>query len=225
MSTSKRQIKQDIGSVFILQKKDVVIIGVTGYSGSGKTTATQALVELLPDAYCIHGDNYLFEYLTQFPKETERIFGVPVDTTDGAYYLKCFEKNLTFELWEELAYVVSPYLNTRITKTIDSLVSSKNPRFILVDYAALPSLNIWDKSHYKVLVQTNDCELRFGMLYKLNGLGILDKKTVENRQQIIGKYIENISTAINYTLNNNYDDNFYDEIKTLSCLIKNRYPL
>jgi len=205
-----------------MDNNSVVIICITGYSGSGKSRASNILENILPNAYCIHCDEYLPDYLIQFSKETERIFREPVMTNDGLSYFSQFEQKLTAEVWKEFYDIFHPFVNVKVVEDINTIVLEHRILFMIVEYMALPSLDIWERADCKLLVRTDNHELQLDLLSKRKDFSC-NKKTAENRHFAVKEYIEGVAECVDYTVSNNYDENFDYEIKNIASQIMKIY--
>jgi len=196
-----------------MQKNNTKIICITGYSGSGKTEATPVLASSLPNSKYIGCDDYLPDYLIQFPTQTERVFGEPVTTKDGLEYFKQFEPKLTAESWKKWHDDFLKFANPKLTSDVDSIISSHEPRFLIIEHMALPFFDIWNKTDYKILIFANDIELLVKKMEERDKLGC-SRETVMKRHFGVKEYLDN--TTYDCTIGNNYNESFYYDVKNLA---------
>jgi len=108
-------------------------------------------------------------------------------------------------------------MNPKLTNEVNSIISSyKPPRFLIIEHMALPALDIWNKTDYKVLIHANNLE---SLIKRIEGripLGC-DRNIVMNRHFGVKEYLENID--VDYIIGNDYDQKFYDDVKHVALQV------
>jgi len=199
-------------------KFSTVIIGITGESGVGKSGAAKILESLLPNAYYIHCDDYFLDYCIRFPNKIEKIIGEPVNASNMFVSIEKMGQKLTAESFKEFYTAIFSYANLKIAEDVELAISKFNPRFVIVEHMALPALNIWNSLNYKLLLETNNQELRLELLRKRVFLPA-NKKIAETRSFAIREYIDGVSENVHHTVTHSYGEGFDDEIKNVAVQI------
>ena len=202
----------------MLRKSETAIICITGYAGSGKSTMSNMLENHLPNARCIHVDDYYADYVTQFPEDVEQIFGQPVDTSNGLLYLEKFVRKLDVREYKKFCDAFNLYANYRLAKDATSIISAHQPRFLIVEHYMLPILCIWKRADYKLLIQTNKLELQSELLSNRE-IFAWDRSFAKIVNSAARECIENIAESVDYTIHNNFDDNFNEHVKNIALQI------
>ena len=126
-----------------------MIIGVTGLSGTGKSTLSESLGKILNNAKVIHIDTVHVSLLMKNPSLVINIYGEEIIKNgkfDGDLFIKYPEKlRKVFEI--SYKYLVVE-LNNEIEKV------KKTEKFIILDFFALSKIKeIWQLCDYTILVK------------------------------------------------------------------------
>ena len=194
-----------------------MIIGITGKSGDGKTTAADELCKNIPKSIVLHMDDYHMDMLAQTPEIIE-LYG-PNAVTNGYLNMPYLLKNK--KKWAKIHKLTDH-------KTIDYIFSKieeykkKNYETIVVEWIRLPSLKkVWDSCDYRIRIKSTDRVKRYKNM---------NNRQIENRY-FIGNMEKDLNTRDNcnldydsynydYDLINEYDDSFYDSIKKIANEMK-----
>jgi len=146
----------------------MIIIGITGKSGSGKSTICRALANKL-DGKIIDFDDISHKCLAQqsiidFVSET---FGKDIINNNG----EIDRKKLG-----EIVFCNTAHMNTlndvvykEMIKIIDNIIKYSNKRYLILDYLLLPQTKYFDKCNYKILVNAS-IKTRFERVMERDGL-------------------------------------------------------
>lgn len=202
----------------------MTIIGISGASGSGKSTISKKLNELLPNSAIIYGDPYMMELAQTM--ETEIFSKLGQKKEKGV-----FSSNYFFQSLENEKIFIN-VIKKELTKLIELEIENKhhNKDYLIIDWVFLPLCNLFDKCDITICVNT-DYETRLERL-KIR----MKNEKVHNRNwNLLEKYkpetLERRAkfTALNdfgytytyYIENNETEKELLPKIKTLSKKIKN----
>ncbi len=172
-----------------------MIIGITGKSGSGKSTVAKFLKSKLNNAYIIAVDKIVISLIMLQREFLICLFGENIIKNNKI-------DTILFTEYPEKTKVIFEIINEDLKKILFKEIKEqlKNYNYILVDFFRLPILKeVWNLCDYHILVQE-----------------ISDKKRYEN---ILTRYNNSKKTAIRkideeFRLrdyhNPNYDDFVYD---------------
>jgi len=209
----------------MLKKNGKKIICVAGFSGSGKTTASKTMKRYLGNTVRINGDLFMFDAIPLLPKESEKIFGEPVDTDDGLDYLIRFTHKLTSQTTKDYIFMARPYVNKKVIETANNLALEQGIDFIIADCIALPNLDVWKQADYRVVVMPKSWEVLVKRLIqrgKETGTDVADVAVAENRRFAVEEEISiAIATNVDHIIYNNYDEQLEEDVKILCEKIKN----
>lgn len=130
------------------------IIGITGKSGSGKSTIAKRLGELIPNSKVIEVDSIGHDALCR-PNILENlieIFGSEILDQFGNVDRKKLG-NIVFaepKKMKELANTTGVYISKEIEKIID-----ENQGIVILDWILLPQSLAWQKCDLKILMETD----------------------------------------------------------------------
>lgn len=130
------------------------IIGITGKSGSGKSTVAKRIGELIPNSTVIEVDSIGHDALCR-PNILERLietFGSEILDDLGNVDRKKLG-NIVFaerEKMQELANATYSYISQTIAEIIDAAQD-----VVILDWILLPQDPAWQKCHLKILIETD----------------------------------------------------------------------
>ena len=205
-------------------KRNPIIVGITGYTGNGKSEVAIQLTSYLSRAYCIHVDSYLLDYVVKFHKEVKGIFGQRINSNDVLGYLEQVERKATAKTVKAFFESFLPYADIRIAESINSICTVHKPCFIIIEFHALPALNIWQQADYKLLVQTEKQMKRLELL-SVREVFRANEQMVENRDFAVKEHIENAASCIDCIIHNNYDENLLTDVKNAALWIKEMFGI
>jgi len=178
------------------------IIGVTGYSGSGKTEFSKFLARQNPRVYAYDLDDVATSLAGENKEWLVKKFGKNVFKPNGSfdynYYCSC-EKSKR-QQWRIKRNAI---INERFNQTVYALEALYD--IFIVDGGTLPAMTIWEKCDKKVLITSNienryiKLETRAVDSYTPTQAKIRDANTIETWGTIGTDYI---------TIHNDYTQNF-----------------
>lgn len=130
------------------------VIGITGKSGSGKSTVAKRLGELIPNSTVIEVDSIGHDALCR-PKILESLietFGSEILDDAGNVDRKKLG-NIVFaerEKMKELANVTYAYISEAISQIIDEAQD-----VVILDWILLPQDSAWQRCDLKILIETD----------------------------------------------------------------------
>ena len=197
-----------------------MIIGITGKSGDGKTTAANILNNLVPDSIVINVDEYQVPMLLK-SKELINLYGSHIINNGTLNVRKFLENDLCFRKIHEVT-------KNRVMICLLNKIREyqENYKTIIIEWVRLPELNdIWDLCDYHILVKSFNRKKRYENIIKRNrdiGYFLKDmNKELRLRDKNNLKYDEYL---YDYIIENQYDDNFKIKIESIvEGLMKNTY--
>lgn len=125
-----------------------MLIGVTGESGSGKTTVANYISEIF-DTGIIHGDDVAHEVLTiDIYNEVLSWFNEePREFVDRKYLGKLLFQDKT------LMDRYNAYIYELIRKRIDEMMAESEKKIFVIDWNFLPITNLFNECDIKVLLK------------------------------------------------------------------------
>ena len=190
-----------------------MIIGVSGGSGTGKSTLTRRLQEILPDAYLINGDIFMHEESIKLENEIMSKIGEPKDPNVFSYnyYLDSFDN---VKKWVE---TIEDNVIAYIKRIIEN---EKKHNYIIVDWVFLPLCKFFKECDLSICV-TCDYDIRLNRLTKR----LSDKSIYNEGDRSFWSYKKGIlEKRIEYTTLNKYgyfSDYYIDNSKGIPELYDN----
>ena len=185
------------------------IIGITGLSGTGKTTIAEKLSEILPNAKCETGDKWMFKIESEF-RELAR-------ATWGDEILESKEKTLLEYIFEqgeqgiEFIRKTLPWINQKILEEMKKY-EEQGKEYFIIEWALLPVLDIWENLDCRFYVNS-DNEKRHSMLLKRTK-GYCDEKKAQIRDEFAAFAFEEIGENV-IQLTNDFTEESMQEILTI----------
>jgi len=199
--------------------KKVVLISISGFCGTGKTTTANLFVEKLSKAVMVRGDLLMSDAALKYLEEFEKIFDMPLDVNDTYYSIsKGINKGATqFGAFLEL---VHPFVDSEIHKIIESILvdpKKSDTEHIVIEWAALPICPIWEESDYRVMIDAPK-EERNRKLYERSHPLRIPKEEYRNagdiREEAIKKIIKDVK-RINFHIYNTFDQNLVKDVQQI----------
>lgn len=127
----------------------MVIVGISGGSGTGKTTVSRGLAKMLPNAISIDVDPYFREATEKLEDEIYKEMNVKKKEgeTSQKYFFASFEN---MNIWIE---VVKDYVSNRIEEVVDKLGVGKD--YVIVDWCFLPMCDYFYKCDYTICIKAD----------------------------------------------------------------------
>lgn len=187
-----------------------MIIGVTGLSGTGKSTMADNLGKIFDNAKVIHIDKTHINLLLQKPDLLISLYGNDIFKNgefDGELFMK-YPKKLekAFELsYKDLVEIL--YNEIKEAK--------KSCKWIILDFFALPKINeIWQSCDYTILVKAVDNLKRIDMISLRH---IKDRKNPNVDIELRDAFAPNFDLyKYDFCISNNYDSNFIQDINNIA---------
>ncbi len=131
-----------------------LIIGITGKSGSGKSTVSKEIGKVIPNSVVVEVDSIGHDALCRpnILKNLIQIFGNEILDDTGNVDRKKLG-NIVFaerKKMQELSNVTYKYISEKIRKTID-----ETQGIVILDWILLPQASVWQKCDLKILIQTD----------------------------------------------------------------------
>lgn len=129
------------------------IIGVSGSSGSGKSTVAKRLASILPDADLIDVDVFMRKVTVDKESEILKIMGIKY--TEGEYSHNYYVNEYYFRSFKD----VEIWFNT-IKKSVNDMIEealkkSVDKEYVIVDWLYLPVCDFYKKCNYTLFVKTD----------------------------------------------------------------------
>jgi len=138
------------------------VIGISGVSGSGKTTVGEILERTLPNAKRIDGDVYQYESFNVYRSDAERLFGNAFLKPDNSFSFTCVIAG--GEKGYEYLDIICPYINRSIFYEKE-IAATEGCDFFIVEWQALTILEFINTCD-KQIVMVSDFAKRSDMLSK-----------------------------------------------------------
>lgn len=131
----------------------MITFGLTGFSGTGKSTLSKQMKEKIPNSRYVDGDIYMYGTLTQYRKLTEEMWGESIYKSNGDLSFTCVTTG--GEKGREFMKIVSPWISKQIEEEIER---AKNDGIdcLIIDWTALPSLEVWKYIDVKVHIISDE---------------------------------------------------------------------
>lgn len=140
----------------------MITFGLTGFSGTGKSTISKQMKKRIPNSRYIDGDIYMYGTLTHFAELTEKMWGDSIYKPNGDLSFTCVTTG--GEKGRKFMEIVSPWISEQIENEIQK-AEKDGIDCLIIDWTALSSLNVWKNLDMKVHV-VSDEEKRHEMLSK-----------------------------------------------------------
>jgi len=138
-------------------------LGVTGHSGSGKSTFARLLSDSLLGSKLIRADDLMYESILYYRHVFERIFGLTVSENSITTFRQAGIEAGVRE-WHEYLKMILPYMDYRINNVIRDTEASLN--YIVIEWFHLPLTRIWQSLDCRVLIVAADDDIRYDELIK-----------------------------------------------------------
>ena len=196
-----------------------MIIGITGKSGSGKSTVSEYLESNLKNSKSIFVDDVHIKLLLQKKKQLIELFGEDI-IKDNRINSQLFAQNPSIH--SEMYSISRDDLVDVLNSEIESL--RKNYDYIIIDHYKLAEFQtIWNQCDYRILMEAINDDKRYeniALRYKKRGQNI-ERKPEE--EYLIRDYL--IPDYANYSydanLINKYDESLVKQLKLLTEKIRN----
>lgn len=213
------------------------IIGVTGYSGTGKSTSAKKLSETFENVKYIEGDYWMHQIPEHFKDLMIETYGRDkIESTKSAGKLLGIIFQDT-EKGKAFFDKVMPWMNEQFMQALED-ARNQGTEYVVCDWALLPALDIWKQSDMRVKVDTSTPDERYNKLFE-RGLGnrkdLLQEKTEEERKKAFSAYKKRddfvdaiIGNAKDdaFLLENNFDyDTLQNRVNILNelAMLKNKF--
>lgn len=166
------------------------VIGVTGYSGTGKSTAAKKISEKFDNAKYIEGDYWMHKIPEQFKDLMIEVFGkekVESIKNPGKMLGLIFQDT---EKGKQIFQKAIPWIEEQFSQALKR-AQEQGIEYAVCDWALLPALNLWKQSDMRVKVDTQTPEIRYNKLFE-RGLGnnkeLIEQKTPEKKVTAFKSY-------------------------------------
>ncbi len=179
------------------------IVGVTGKSGSGKTTFAKVLAEKL-NCKCIDIDKISHKPLKK-PKIIHILcekFGSQILDENGNIDRKKMG-NIVFSNEEKMKELIA-VTEADAYQELDTILSMENNNIIVLEWIKLPTCKYWEKCDIKILVKADDKKRKERVVKRDN----ISEEYFDKRDSASIEYTE---TEFNYIFENDYDEKKMEE--------------
>ena len=187
------------------------IIGVTGYSGAGKTEFANTLLEQNNRIYTCELDKFWLEIVYENKQEMIEKFGSEVFNPDGSYNGK-YRLTCDIESIKDFFDNAAPEIVERFFRLVEQL--SDQYDIFIAEYVHLPQTSLWKLCNKRVLITSAE-EERYFRLKSREHLPC-DPLQAKVRDELAEHAWESIKTTNYSHIYNNYDDGFYTQAKNFS---------
>ena len=190
-----------------------MIIGITGLGGSGKSNASNYILNKFDNSKVIHVDKLHVQVLTENPRIPIDIYGNEI-FKDGKW-----NSDLFIEHPKKLAKTFEKSYELLVRKINDMLGELDTYQNVIIDFFALPKIKeIWNLCDIKILVKSS-CEQKrvANILRRRVSEGKSPKVNMKKRDAFAPDY--NLY-KYNYIIDNNYDENYYHDLDVIINRIK-----
>ena len=203
------------------------IICITGFSGSGKSKATDMFVENLPNSAAVMGSLFLRHSAPLFKKEFEEIFEMTLDMEHPEDSLR---EGVNKSAAQHRAYmdVIGSYIENEINTAIKN-AEENGCEYFIVDWIELPILEIWKKADYRIMIDAQDDVRTYHLANRRNGrsenaMKFYSERTSQIRKDTFREALVN-AKGVDYLIFNEYDEHLKNEVEYLCQKIVMEKPL
>ena len=188
------------------------IIGVSGGSGSGKSTVAKRLASILPDAELIGVDKFMRKVTVEKESEILKVMGIKY--TEGEYSHNYYVNEYYFRSFDD----VKIWFNT-IKEPVNNMIEEAIKRctdkeYVVVDWLYLSVCDFYSKCNYTLFVKTDKDitenrlreRLKNKSMYKKNNDGsysVYKTWAIENRVKYTS--LDKFGYKSQYQITNNGD--------------------
>jgi dephospho-CoA kinase len=178
------------------------IIGVAGYSGSGKTEFSNLLVKQNPRLFACHLDEIWFELAYENRNWFVKQFGEKIFKQNGRldYEYYCSSDNTKIQ---ECRTWTTPEIIERFYKKVEAL--RKTHDIFIADFHSLPRTSIWKQCNKRVFVTSNAQE-RHNRLQMREYLPCTPQEAIVRDEKTDQSLAANVGTDY-ITVYNDYTEN------------------
>ena len=188
----------------------MITFGLTGFSGTGKSTLGKQMQEKIPNAKYLDGDIYMYGTLTHFKELTERMWGDSIYKPNGDLSFTCVTTG--GEKGRQFMRLVSPWISKQIENEIKQAKEEGIECFV-IDWTGLSSLEVWKKLDVKVHVVSEE-ERRHEMLSKRAFRGCTPE-FAKKRDEFFSYAYENMEKSVLNCENDFTEESKNKNLKTL----------
>ena len=189
----------------------MITFGLTGFSGTGKSTLSKQMKEKIPNSRYIDGDIYMYGTLTHFRELTEEMWGDTIYKSTGDLSFTCVTTG--GEKGRRFMEIVSPWISKQIENDIQR-AKRDGIDCLIIDWTALPSLEVWKQIDVKVHIISDEIK-RHEMLAgrKIRGCS---PEFAKKRDEFFSYAYENMGKSVLECKNDFTEEN---KIKNLITLL------
>ena len=173
----------------------MMLIGITGGSGTGKSTVTNLLKERISDCVTINLDDYMRKYWEEYKEKIISKLNLKIETEFWhAYLIKDID---TVKKWASI-------IEKDIEKSIrNEILENRNAKVIILDWAFLPLFPIYNECNFSIFVKC-DLDTKLNRLTKrLEKKGTLGRWNVKSLLDRLNKTaLDEWGYSATYTINN-----------------------
>ncbi|MCL2540391.1 MAG: dephospho-CoA kinase [Firmicutes bacterium] len=134
-----------------MEKTKKMLVGITGYSGCGKTTFAEMLMKLIPNSTVISMDKRMREAYAPLKEQIVEIFGKAVFNKGGVLNAMVTDTAGKDKI-ERFKALKLPLVCDLVKKDIDAAFKSFD--VIFLEWIYLPECKLWDKCYKTVFVDS-----------------------------------------------------------------------
>lgn len=127
---------------------DLILIGISGGRGAGKSTISNLLVDFLQNSKLITCDSYMNEYSKKLEEDIFKKLDIKKDSNIFSY-------NYYFENYENMKTWIKVIEKDVINQVDNEIKRNIDKKFIIVDWCFLPLCDFFNKCDFNICVKTN----------------------------------------------------------------------
>ena len=183
-------------------------IGVTGPTGSGKSTFVEFLAKDLPNCFIIYVDQIMKQGFNKYYDILTDLLGPLESWPDGRVKTRNF--NSTPERFSTSIEIIIPFMNKTLAAQLNNLSDGTN--IIILDWAHLPILSVWDSLDKKYIISTKD-DLRLQRLIDRDDATRDSYSRIKARMESTLLPTDKAEGTV--ILNDSSKEAFYDKVKQI----------
>lgn len=220
-----------------VKNKKLVKIIITGHSGSGKTTISNKMADIL-NCPAIHGDEIMFDCISRFPEQTFSTFGVIPQSDGQTWFSNYFRDNTSIRNEQALPDMTKNYVEEQVSNIINSVINNEDCFFtknekavynvksysdiIIFEWHAASRLSHWQDANFRIFVKSNTHQRYKKLMSRMSNEGLIRPEIPRLRYLAIQPYFEKIKNQIDFFITNEYDSELQNQLIKICNQIKEK---